>query len=73
MTGEQHDDHCWLNIYGHAWRIAGFRGRDVIVAFRESEFGGSLIFGWLDISDVDWESYNAKAFELMEALRESGG
>lgn len=54
------EDHCWLRAMGADVRIVEMRG------LREIRCVTNRGIRWvLDLSDVDWAAYNAKAVEYM--------
>jgi len=67
----QHDDHIWLTVGGRAWAIYAKDG-DLITLWRG--YYPWLEWSFLDISNVNWESYHEKALALLypplEALKQ---
>lgn len=65
-TGYQCDDHMWLSIAGEQWRITGVEARMLCL---QKGFQADVETKQINLTTAKWESHNAAAVELLEALR----
>lgn len=67
MGTQQHDDHIWLNVGGRSWAIHSMNEHGVTLWRGYYPY---IEYSYLDISNVDWESYHRKYDALLEALKQ---
>jgi hypothetical protein len=61
------DDHMWLQIAGHMWRIAGVESKMLLL---DNLFGEGK---QIDLSKAKWEKYVEAALEALKGRGDAGG